>query len=518
MNPKLASLLAATSAVANQRSPIARAEAGRGLRAAEGNKERQSELGQYFTPTPVARLMAAMFGELPQNVHLLDAGAGAGALTAAFVSEACHRTQPPKSIHASVFEVDDRQLLPLEATLMACEELCDLAGVAFSYTMHREDFVLAATSPLFVEQALRERVNCAILNPPYQKIRADSDARIALRSVGLETGNLYSAFVALATELLADDGQIVAITPRSFCNGPYFLPFRRWMFERAVMNAAHVFECRDTAFADDGVLQENVIVRFSRLRAQPEQILIGASTGVASDPIRKTMIPFSEVVQPGDPELFIRLALSSEDVLEAERIRSLPARLSDLELQVSTGRVVDFRVREHLRAEPERGTVPLVYPFHMSDGRVDLSRRHSKKASAISRDPKTESLLVPAGFYVLTKRFTAKEERRRVVAAVMEPSDSLHDAIGVENHLNFFHARGEGIDRDLAHGLAHFLNSSAVDRYFRQFSGHTQVNATDLRSLYYPNAETLRLLARKIGSAKVNQEELDAVVEPLLWK
>jgi adenine-specific DNA-methyltransferase len=47
-------------------------------------RQRQGELGQFLTPTPVAAFMASLFGPLPEVVRLLDAGAGAGALTAGF--------------------------------------------------------------------------------------------------------------------------------------------------------------------------------------------------------------------------------------------------------------------------------------------------------------------------------------------------------------------------------------------------------------------------------------------------
>ena len=52
---------------------------------------------------------------------------------------------------------------------------------------------------------------------------------------------------------------------------------------------------------------------------------------------------------------------------------------------------------------------------------------------------------------------------------------------------------------NLAKGLSAFLNSSFVDSYFRQFSGHTQVNATDLRKLNYPPADALERLGGRIN-------------------
>jgi adenine-specific DNA-methyltransferase len=98
--------------------------------------------------------------------------------------------------------------------------------------------------------------------------------------------------------------------------------------------------------------------------------------------------------------------------------------------------------------------------------------------------------MVPGGTYVLTKRFTAKEEKRRVVAAIY-----TGDRAGFENHINYFHVKGAGLPERLAVGLARFLNSEAVDTYFRTFSGHTQVNATDLRNLHYPSRAQLEALA-----------------------
>ncbi|WP_323092367.1 Eco57I restriction-modification methylase domain-containing protein, partial [Aeromonas jandaei] len=103
-----------------------------------------------------------------------------------------------------------------------------------------------------------------ILNPPYKKINSQSAHRLALRTVGIETVNLYSAFVALAVGETAPGGQIVAIIPRSFCNGPYYRPFRDFILERAAIRHMHLFESRNKAFRDDEVLQENIIIRLER--------------------------------------------------------------------------------------------------------------------------------------------------------------------------------------------------------------------------------------------------------------
>jgi adenine-specific DNA-methyltransferase len=190
----------------------------------------------------------------------------------------------------------------------------------------------------------------------------------------------------------------------------------------------------------------------------------------------------------------------------------LSSNLASLGLTVSTGRVVDFRLKDALRQEPERGTVPLIYPTHFNGGTVHWPKLEARKPNAILDNDDTRQWLVPSGVYLLTKRFTSKEERRRLVACLFDPDKVKAKWLGFENHLNYFHTNGQGLERNLAFGLYAFLNSTVVDQYFRRFSGHTQVNATDLRTLAYPDRDTLQGMGRDMKTLDLSQEEIDQLL------
>src|SRR5579885_1655341 len=110
------------------------------------------------------------------------------------------------------------------------------------------------------------------------------------------------------------------------------------------------------------------------------------------------------------------------------------------------------------------------------------------RGNAMALNDETKKWLYPNGFYTVVRRFSAKEERRRIVASVVRP-DSFPSAImlGFENHLNVFHEQRKSLPEALAYGLAAFLSTTAVDDQFRRFNGHTQVNATDLRLIQFPS-------------------------------
>lgn len=456
--------------------------------------------------------MAELFEPGPfEECRLLDAGAGIGALSAAFIGR--WGQTHFRRISVDAFEIDPTLHAELTDNL---ERFSDYPG--YCHTLHGSDFVLAAsdwlTGTLFARPL--PRYTHAILNPPYKKIRSDSAHRAALSRAGIETVNLYTAFVALALALLDEGGQLVAIIPRSFCNGPYYRPFREFILQRAAIRHIHLFDSRVDAFQEDDVLQENIILHLERGGRQKE-VAISRSRDASFAAIEAQAHRFERIIHPGDPERVLHIPTTPKIGL-LERASGKLCRLADLQIQVSTGPVVDFRLREHLRDEAEAGSVPLLYPGHFSGGRMEWPRIGFKKPNGIDLNPETEKWLFPVGNYCVVRRFSSKEEARRIHASVVEKQSlKSFDMIGFENHLNVFHWHKAGLPLDLVYGLAAFLNTSAVDRYFRRFNGHTQVNVSDLKRLYYPSREQLTELGHwAMIQPMFVQADLDARLETLL--
>ncbi len=474
---------------------------------------RRSTLGQFMTPPATARLMASMFEAKQERIELLDAGAGVGSLTAAFVTETCSRPNKPKFIHATAYEVEASLAEYLADTLRQCKETCQRAEIEFRSDLVDRDFiddgVRMLRNQIFEPVA---RFDCAILNPPYKKIHSDSETRLMLREIGVETSNLYTGFLSVVLLLLAARGELVSITPRSFCNGPYFKPFRKLLLETVTLRRLHVFESRQVAFKEDDVLQENIIFHGTKERDTDGNVTITSSEGPEDDFITERTVPYSQVINRNDPNFFIRLVPDELNASVALQMKSLASTLADLHLDVSTGRVVDFRATKFLREHADAETVPLIYPRNFDNGFVSWPKPGGNKPHAMAMLSGVEDLLLPQGTYVLVKRFSSKEESRRVVAAVYDPERIKPGRVGFENHINYFHCRGEGLPPVFAKGLATFLNSSLVDLYFRQFNGHTQVNATDLRSLRYPTTAQLESLGSKVGGEFPDQGSIDEMV------
>jgi len=479
------------------------------------NKNRQSDWGQFFTSPKIAAMMGNMFTNFPSTIHLLDAGAGVGTLTAAFIAQVIESKSGVKEIFVTAYELDQNLLYDLNITLKKCSELCIKSGVEFQYEIQQKDFILDIAEALLKKHTLFDEKHIeyshAIMNPPYKKINSQSKTRQVLNSIGIQTTNLYTAFVWLATEILKPEGEMVVIIPRSFCNGSYYKNFRVHFLRTMAIKQIHIFDSRDNLFKENNVLQENVIVSAKKSDQQIKKILITQSND-PDDDSTMNFIDYEQLVQPDDPDFFIRLISNGLEHKISSTINDLNTTLIDLELEVSTGRVVDFRAEEWLRLESTLETVPLIYPLNIKNSRVTWSPKGTKKPSAIISSHEVDSLLVPSQNYVLVKRFSSKEEKRRVQAAFYDPAAINAKKIGIENHLNYFYHANKELSTDFAKGLTLYLNSTLVDNYFRQFSGHTQINASDLRKLKYPSQAQLIAMGRQVSNIFPVQDEIDRIV------
>jgi adenine-specific DNA-methyltransferase len=462
--------------------------------------KRKSALGQFMTPTPVARFMASLFPPSTlETCALMDPGAGVGALSCAFLDRwAGDDGFAFRKVEIDAFEIDATLREHLSATLE------NYAGhLPVGWRISAEDFIEAAA----LQSMAPRRFTHAILNPPYKKINSLSAHRLILRQVGIETVNLYSAFVALALSLMKTGGQMVAIIPRSFCNGPYYRPFREFLLQRAALHHMHLFASRNKAFKDDDVLQENIIIRIECGGVQGP-VTVSHSTDDSFSDLLEHEHPFDRIVFPSDPESFIHVPMSPGPN-SIELSHSIRSTLSDLGIGISTGPVVDFRLRDHIEDQPTKDTVPLLYPGHFTGQTTQWPKEGQKRGNALRLNDDTRKWLYPNGFYTVVRRFSSKEETRRIVASVVRP-DAFPGAkfLGFENHLNVFHENKGGLPAALAYGLAVFLNTTAVDENFRRFNGHTQVNATDLRIMKYPDR---RILA-ELGEWAQRQHELTQAI------
>jgi adenine-specific DNA-methyltransferase len=218
------------------------------VRAAANNRldpKRRVALGQFMTPSVIARFMASMFQKWPKRIDLLDPGAGVGSLSEAFDARFLENARPDSVLSIGAYEIEPMLVGYLNERLMHIESVATARAQKIRSEVVERDFIREGAFALAFGGA---RYTHAILNPPYKKIGANSEYRLLLRKEGIETVNLYTAFMALAIGLTKEGGEIVAIIPRSFCNGTYFRPFRHWLLERVALRHIHVFESRKKAF------------------------------------------------------------------------------------------------------------------------------------------------------------------------------------------------------------------------------------------------------------------------------
>jgi len=488
----------------------------------------KKEYGQYLTPAPLANFMASHLAPDKASVRILDPGAGAGVLACA-VAE--HFAQCPKRkvrrLLIEAYETDAGLAAVLKSSLNFLTRVMGTKGLVIEARVVTEDFILSnagilgAAATLFHASEVPARFDAVISNPPYFKLpKSDPRARAAAEIVHGQP-NIYALFMAVSAQLLAPQGQFVFITPRSFASGPYFRRFRQRFFETMRPEKVHVFESRREAFDRDKILQENLIIVARRVdgwrpREDNANVSVSFSEGFRDlDKVRPRAVPLDSILDLHVAGNVLRVPTTEADDQAQHLVRSWNGSLHAFGMEISTGPVVPFRCRGLLALTGDIAVThaPLLWMQHVHSMSIRWPALRLKKPQYILRAENALPLLRPDKNYVLLRRFSAKEERRRLTAAPLMGGTLGSPWLGIENHLNYIYRPGGELTQDEAWGLAALYSSELMDRYFRILNGSTQVSATELRAMPLPPLSVIKRLgheARRLSTSA--HDPLDAWV------
>lgn len=485
--------------------------------AAAASEAHKKAFGQYFTPAELGAYLASLSTFTGSEARLLDPGSGTGVLTCALAEHLLHVCPTLTTLHLDAYELDAGVLPYTQTALAYLGQWLAARGVMLHAKLHAQDFILATAevgqlafapaAPLY---------DVVIANPPYFKLGKDDARNVRLRP--LDQPNIYALFVVQAARLTRPGGELLFLVPRSFCSGPYFERFRAFLYDQFRLDQFHLFHARDKAFKKDAVLQENIIFKATRLPQATQQnypVLVSSSTGT-HDLARASRLAcrLDEIVDLGSREKVLFLPTTEAERALIAEFKTWRHRLHDFGMEVSTGPVVAFRTTAYLREAAGSGHVPLFWIDHVRRGQINWPNARDRQQYLDEAGGKKVGLL-PVRNYVLLRRFSAKDDKHRLIAAPLLAADwNQYAAVGLENKLNYLYARRGQLTDVQTVGIAALLNSNLYDAFFRIFNGNTQVSATEARALPMPELATIEEIGRQVLG--LGQQATDAIVNDVL--
>ncbi len=462
-------------------------------------KKERKKYGQFFTSKETARFMAGLYliDDNKRTVSVLDAGAGSGILSCAFL-ERVSEIESVQAIELTCYENDEKILGLLRENLEYCKSHMTKE---LSYRILTDNYITSQHlefNHLLGANPEPAQYDYVIGNPPYMKIPKDAPEAKAMPEVCYGAPNLYFLFASMGLFNLKDDGEMVYIIPRSWTSGAYFKHFRQYFLTNGKLKHIHLFGSRNKVFDKEDVLQETIIVKVQKTLEMPDTVTITSSQSNGDFANLKSLtVPYNLVVSGEDYYVYLVTDETEVDVLD--KLHKFDSTLPDIGVRMKTGLTVDFRNWDILRDEEEEGAVPLFYAQHIKQGKVQFPIK--KEHEYVVTDQK--SLTQDNHNYLFVKRFTAKEEPRRLQCGVyLSKNFSQYSRISTQNKINFIDGTFTEMSECLVYGLYVLFNSTLYDVYYRILNGSTQVNSTEINSMPVPDLQSIQDMGRKLMKSK----------------
>lgn len=474
-------------------------------------KEDRKKYGQFFTSKETALFMASLYN-IPsdiEHVSILDAGAGSGILVCALV-ERLQNYINIDVIKITCYETDSNILDILNSNL---EYIKENSNIKMEYRIIKENYITSQYydfNNTIVGAANPIKYDFVIGNPPYMKISKDAPEAIAMPIICYGAPNLYFIFASMSLFNLKENGEMVYIIPRSWTSGAYFKRFRQYFLSESKLEHIHLFISRDKVFDKESVLQETIIIKVKKTKQVPDTVMITSSKSNKDfNNITTLKVPYNVVIS-GD-NFYVYLVTNNDEITVLDKINRWNSTLPSIGLKMKTGLTVDFRTLDNLRDKKEINSIPMFYEQHIKNGMVHfpINREHEyivTNKTGLMQDNKN---------YLFVKRFTSKEEKRRLQCGIYLSNNLMeYSKISTQNKINFIDKLSGELSEKEVYGLYVIFNSTLYDLYYRILNGSTQVNSTEINFMPVPPLEIIREMGTKLLlTSDLSEENCNRIME-----
>jgi len=429
-----------------------------------------------FTPPELTKQMAAITDY--NGGKLGDKGAGGAILGATVMARyLLQNNQRPAFISAHEIQPSLQNVLRDVYTRLS--NLAVRTQTPFDYSI-QGDFTSLADKTL---SSLHGDYSNVIINPPYQKLpRKHPVNDIIEKKLNFRLPNYYSLFILLSLHCLQPGGSLTALVPRSFFNGMYHRPFRKYLKTIASIDVITRYRSRSNLFKLENVLMENVIVKLTKGK-QKENIKIFTCKCPNSKPDVSMQLS-AKLLLENQNDIFV-LPADHEELNAFMRVQRHPLSLSALNITFSTGKVVAYRHRDdityanngamYIEAKGLDTEYELFTPKEVKRG-----HGNSIKVSELS-----EKHLVDAQNMIFIKRISSNSDKKRMHCTLFLESQSKTARVGIANSLQVL--SGQGIqNNEKAIKILKYLRSDDVELAMRAINGTTQINSMDMQLINFP--------------------------------
>ena len=471
----------------------------------------RKQRGQFFTPLAVGRYMVnqIVFNTKKSKLNILDPGAGIGVFET-LICERLKTIDTPIRVNFDLYESDQKIIPFLKKNIESCKKKLALTNIQITFNVIDQDFIDCNSHYLLGECSEKnnfEIYDVVIANPPYYKFsqteRQDPNKGDAIAKMP----NIYPVFMLLGAKLLKNGGELVFLTPRSFCSGSYYKEFRNNFINIIKPKKIHLFEHRNEIFKKYKVIQENIIFHGKKTQTISEfvEISISGRNGLLNGDIQENNSPYSNVVYRKNNDIIIRVPTNPffESIIQI--VDNFEYNLLENGMAVSTGSIVPNRSKKYLieKYKKKTGVIPLFWIHNIIDGTV-LWPIKSKKPEAIVESPNIQK--TKNQDLILVKRISSREGKKRLSAGIYLAHLFDFKNIAIENHVNYIYKKNSKFTTYELQGLSALLNSKIYNSYFLTYNGNTQVNADDLKKIPLPKITIIKKIGRTISDKKIDNE------------